>query len=110
MIDTRKFTVAGFSTMPSGERKLRFTCSDLEGRVKLLERQGHTDVDLRALPHPMTKLEAMDYLGVKETDELAPKGVRARAVKEARAKTLDMKNINSPSEATEQADQADTTD
>jgi hypothetical protein len=95
MIDTRKFNVAGFSTMPSGKRKLRFTTSDLESRIKLLERQGHTDLDLRQLPYPMTKTEAMAFLGVSETDELAPKGVRSRALKTARSeKTLDVTSIN----------------
>lgn len=98
MIDTRKFTVAGFTTMPSGKRKLRFTSSALEPRIKLLERQGHTDIDLRELPHPMTKLEAMAFLGVKDTDELAPKGVRVRALKAVKSeKTLDITNINSSS-------------
>lgn len=106
MIDTRKFNVAGFSTMPSGKRKLRFTTSDLESRIKLLERQGHTDLDLRQLPYPMTKTEAMAFLGVSETDELAPKGVRARALKASRSeKTLDVSKINNTASDTENAEQ-----
>lgn len=80
----RKFDVAGFSTL-SGKRKVRFANGKAEVRTKVLERNGHTDIDLRALPNPMTKAEAMAFLGVKDEDETAPKGVQAAAAKAKRA-------------------------
>lgn len=55
----RKYKVAGFSNQ-NGIFKMRFS-QDLANRVKTLEKNGHTDIDLRELPEPMTKLEAARY-------------------------------------------------
>jgi len=54
------FTVAGVSTH-RGQTKVRFA-NDLVSRVKMLVKDGHTDVELYELPEPMTKAEACDYL------------------------------------------------
>jgi hypothetical protein len=76
----RKFDIAGFSTQ-HGKRKVRFANGKTETRAKVLGRNGHTDIDLRVLPNPMTKAEAMSFLGVKDEDDTAPKGVQVAAAK-----------------------------
>jgi hypothetical protein len=83
----RKFDIAGFSTL-HGNRKVRFANGKVEARTKVLERNDHIDVDLRSLPYPMTKVEAMAFLGVKDTDPEAPKGVQAAAAKDAKLKDI----------------------
>lgn len=89
----RKFDIAGFSTL-GGKRKVRFANGKVEVRTKVLERNDHTDIDLRALPHPMSKAEAMSFLGVKDTDETAPKGVQAKAAKDKKLKDVKIKNTD----------------
>jgi hypothetical protein len=54
------FTVAGTSNL-NGVVKFRFA-NDLKSRIKVLERNGHTDIDLRELPLPMTKERAIAFL------------------------------------------------
>ena len=56
------FTVAGYSTL-NGETKARFATS--MDRVKVLARNGHTDIKLQELPKAMTKAEALAFLGGK---------------------------------------------
>lgn len=87
----RKFDIAGFS-VKDGHRKVRFANGQPETRAKVLERDGHKDIDLRKLPNPMTKAEAMEFLGVKDTDAEAPKGVQAAAAKERKLKEVKVKN------------------
>lgn len=77
---SRTFNIAGFSTL-SGQRKVRFANGTIEARKKILERNGHEDIDLRELPNAMSKAEAMTFLGVEDTDVRAPKGVQAAAAK-----------------------------
>ena len=57
---TKTFTVAGTSNL-NGVVKFRFA-NDLKGRIKVLERNGHTNIDLRELPEPMTKEAAIQFL------------------------------------------------
>lgn len=54
------FTVAGVSKN-NGRVKVRF-CSDLVLRVKNLQKQGDTDIQLVELPSPMTKFDACQFL------------------------------------------------
>ena len=54
------FTVAGVSNN-KGVIKVRF-CSDKVLRIKNLQKQGDTDIDLIELPKPMTKPEACQFL------------------------------------------------
>jgi len=56
-----KFTVAGVSRCEKGNFRVRFA-NDFAGRVKILVRAGHTDVELRELPAPMDKGEATVWL------------------------------------------------
>jgi hypothetical protein len=95
------FTVAGTSTH-NGVSKARFA-NDLTSRVKILTKVGHTDIVLVTLPHPMTKLEAVNHLlanldtGVDQMalsnkaasveDRPAPKAKTAKATKKVAVKT-----------------------
>jgi len=54
-----KFTHAGVSRL-KGEFKARFA-NDV-ARVKLLAKNGHSDIDIIELPQPMTKVDALTYL------------------------------------------------
>lgn len=60
------FQVAGVSTL-KGKTKVRFA-NDLVSRVKILVKDGHTDINLTTLPNEdgMSKGEAVAYL--KTTD------------------------------------------
>jgi hypothetical protein len=53
------FTVAGVSTL-NGETKARFANDVL--RVKVLRKNGHTDIKLVELPSEMTKLAAAEFI------------------------------------------------
>lgn len=54
------FTVAGTATQ-HGVTKARFA-NDLVARIKILNKNGCTDINLVELPKPMTKLQALKYL------------------------------------------------
>lgn len=61
MTQTEKlFTVAGTATQ-HGVTKTRFA-NDMVSRVKILAKNGCTDINLVELPRPMTKLQALQYL------------------------------------------------
>ena len=57
---SKSFTVAGTSVL-NGKEKVRFA-NDLAVRVKVLARNGHTDVDLIELPTEMDKEQAVLFL------------------------------------------------
>jgi hypothetical protein len=59
MATEKKFTVAGVSTL-SGKTKLRFANDTM--RIKILAKNGHTDVELVELSEPMTKGEIVQEL------------------------------------------------
>jgi hypothetical protein len=52
------FDFAGFTTNSAGVRKFRVGRGDLSARVKLLTRQGHTDIQLIQLDEPLTREQA----------------------------------------------------
>ena len=54
----KKFAVAGWSTL-NGKTKLRFA-NDIM-RFKILNKDGHTDIELVNLPREMTKAEIAEY-------------------------------------------------
>ena len=54
------FTVAGTSTLPEGGTKVRYA-NDIM-RVKVLDKGGHTNIDLIELPKAMTKEDIVAYL------------------------------------------------
>jgi hypothetical protein len=59
MATDKRFAVAGVSTQ-DGETKVRFA-NDMM-RIKILAKNGHTDINLVELPNEMTKSEAIAYL------------------------------------------------
>jgi hypothetical protein len=59
MATNKEFKVAGISTL-NGATKIRFM-NDIM-RTKILQKNGHTDIDFVELPKPMTKADAVDYL------------------------------------------------
>jgi len=56
---SKSFTHAGVSKL-DGEFKVRFANDSL--RVKVLAKNGHKDIDIVELKHPMTKEDAVAYL------------------------------------------------
>jgi hypothetical protein len=59
MATAKKFAVAGISTL-DGKTKVRF--ANDAARVKLLIKNGHTDIELVDLPQEMTKAEIAQYM------------------------------------------------
>lgn len=55
----KTFSHAGVSTL-NGVVKARF--ANDAARVKVLQKNGHKDIDLMELPYPMTKLDAVNYM------------------------------------------------
>ena len=81
------FTVAGYSTL-NGETKARFATS--MDRVKVLARNGHTDIQLQALPCAMTKEAAVAFLeGAKAPVAKAAPVADVTDIKAIRAKNLE---------------------
>ena len=59
MATDKKFSVAGVSTL-AGKTKVRFANDTM--RIKILAKNGHTNVDLINLPNEMTKAEIAAYM------------------------------------------------
>jgi hypothetical protein len=79
------FSHAGVSKQ-DGKFKVRFANDSL--RTKVLIKNGHTDIDIVELKHPMTKSDAVDYLLSIDFDN-GNKEVRAalEAAQEKRTET-----------------------
>lgn len=58
----RTFIVAGISVDPSGYKTFRFSNTPINQRVSMLATNGHTDIDLRDLPRPMTQIQAAAWV------------------------------------------------
>ena len=87
-----KFAVAGVSRCEKGNYRVR-VANDFAGRIKILVRGGHTDVELRELPEPMTKGEAALWL---KASELYAKPEFAAAIDEADAKYNEVVAVKVP--------------
>lgn len=59
MATAKKFAVAGVSTL-AGKTKIRWANDVM--RIKILAKNGHTDVELVELPSEMTKAEIVQHL------------------------------------------------
>jgi len=81
------FKVAGVSTL-KGEVKVRFA-NDMT-RVKVLTKNGHTDIELVELPEAMDKPAVVSYL---KTTELYTKPMFAAAIDAADAKYNGSKTV-----------------
>jgi len=57
----KTFTVGGRSIL-NGVAKVRFANGSAKARSKVLERSGHTDIQLFDLPQAMTKDEIREYV------------------------------------------------
>ena len=78
MATDKKFTVAGVS-LHNGVWKVRYA-NDLEGRAKVLQRAGHTNIVLVDLGEPLEKVDCIDkLLNVDLGDEDANECVAAEA-------------------------------
>lgn len=55
----KTFLYAGYST---NKRRTRVRYANDGSRVKTLERNEHTDINIFTLPYPMNKLEAVKWL------------------------------------------------
>ena len=64
MADNKLYTVAGTAEQ-YGMTKVRFA-NDFVSRIKILDKNGCTNIQLFELPEPMTKLDALRWL--KEQD------------------------------------------
>jgi hypothetical protein len=59
MATDKRFSVAGVSTQ-SGKTKIRFANDSM--RIKILAKNGHTDIELVDLPREMTKAEIAQHM------------------------------------------------
>lgn len=80
-MSTKTFKYVGVSTL-NGSRKVRYA-TDLD-RIKVLIRNGHTDVDFKELPTAMTKEQIAETEQYKSLD-LAPKAKKATVTAPAKA-------------------------
>jgi hypothetical protein len=55
------FTIAGFSTL-NGKVKLRVATGTVARRLRVLQRNAHTDITLQELPEAMTRKTALEFL------------------------------------------------
>ena len=58
---SKSYTVVGVSTCEKGKTKVRFA-NDFAVRIKVLQKAGHTNLELVELASPMTKAQACEYL------------------------------------------------
>ena len=59
MATAKRFTVVGVSTL-KGITKIRFANDSM--RIKILQKNGHVDIDFVTLPDPLTKRDAIKAL------------------------------------------------
>lgn len=59
MATTKRFTVVGVSTL-NGKTKIRFANDTM--RIKILQKNGHVDIDFVTLQEPMSKRDAINAL------------------------------------------------
>lgn len=59
MATSKRFSVVGVSTL-NGKTKIRFANDTM--RIKILQKNGHTDIDFVTLPEAMGKREAVAAL------------------------------------------------
>ena len=61
MATTKTFSVAGTSRLPNGTVKVRFA-KDFVSRIKILNKNGHSDIELIELGSEMSKAEICQML------------------------------------------------
>lgn len=100
MATDKKFAVAGISTL-NGKTKVRF--ANDAARIKILVKNGHTDIELVDLPREMTKAEIAQFM--YDTDFAKGRVAVMEAVKDL-AKKNRVKAVPAVSKATTTAETA----
>lgn len=77
----KTFTIGGYTVDYKGERKIRLA-NDAK-RIKVLEANGNTEIEMGPLPHAMTREEAEAYLADGLAARLAGDEVARSAYREA---------------------------
>ena len=98
---SKSFTHAGVSRL-NGEFKVRFANDAL--RVKVLAKNGHKDIDIVELKHPMSKEDAISYL--LEIDFATRDGVTNAEVQAAILAEVDKRADKPAKEAKPKAEKA----
>ena len=87
-----KFSVAGVSRLPNGVLKIRFG-NDMT-RVKVMAKNGDTDINLMEIPEPMEKGDVVKYL---MTTDLMNDAETADVIQDANDKYNSVKTVKAPS-------------
>jgi hypothetical protein len=82
MADNKLYTVAGTAEQ-HGLTKVRFA-NDFVARIKILDKNGCTNIQLFELPEPMTKLDALKYLKEQNLEGDAGYAVDAKLAEKMR--------------------------
>ena len=64
-MSTKTFTIAGYSTL-GGRVKPRVATGSIARRRAVLKSAGHTEINLYELPEPMTRVDAVAYIAVRD--------------------------------------------
>ncbi len=70
----KTFRLAGVVKSANGSIKVRWA-NDLVTRIKVLSKSGCDDINFVELPHPMTKLESLNYLRLQPLERDAQQAV-----------------------------------
>jgi hypothetical protein len=79
---SKLFTVAGTSVL-EGVLKFRVANGGAAARTKVLEKNGHTQINLVDLPKAMTKEDAMVFLNYTDGEPIAKPALKAKVEKTA---------------------------
>ena len=82
MADNKLYTVAGTAEQ-HGMTKVRFA-NDFVSRIKILDKNGCTNIQLFELPEPMTKVDALRWLKEQNLDGDAGYAVDAKLAEKMR--------------------------
>ena len=86
------FKVTGISTL-NGQTKVRFA-NDLVSRVKILNKDGHKDINLVELPNALSKGDCVKYL---KSSDLYTKFASAIDAADAKYSSLGTVKVTKPS-------------
>lgn len=70
----KTYTIVGTSIC-NGKMKVRWATDMM--RIKVLQRTGHTDIELFELPEAMNKADAVQFMLDQHGDKLSPERIKA---------------------------------
>ncbi len=70
----KTYTIVGTSIC-NGKMKVRWATDMM--RIKVLQRTGHTDIELFELPEAMNKADAVQFMLDQQGDKLSPERIKA---------------------------------